>query len=417
MDMAVFIMGTTRGGAMEEITRNVKRMVEATGVIGYEMDLSDPQSIPKLGQAINGQNVLFIFSFVAIGRDLMLKDPRGHLVNAWDLLGIPFLTIHGDSPAYFFDRHVNINPRFASFYGFPEHLALRKQLPNKTGLLGASPPIVIDPVDEHEIDFTAKESGKLVFLKNAGDPKQLEALWKRICSPAIYTFLMDSARTLTATINTALGLDIDAFVRTQMAERGYDLEGMTNLRLFLIAQLDDYLRRTKVTLVAEVLSEFPIEIHGDNWDYMDFSGKKCTVIPGSNFKASRTVIRQCLGVIDMSPNTSDAFHDRPQRAYGSHTLCITNEQNCVTNLFGANAGITYQFEADSIRERISAVLANPKDYVARGRDNARVYRERYPGEHMAKFLLDAAEMSVVGAGKDYPGTQDFFVWPKSTQKM
>ena len=412
MSTVIFLTGSTRGDTMGAITRSIMGMISGLGIETVEINFNEPAVQAKLDKTLREKKILFVFSFVAIGRDLNINGENGGPdKNLWEALGIPFIAVHGDSPAYFFDRHVNISPLFASLYGFDEHYTFRKRLPKQVGLLGLSPAIVIDPVPRDSIDFRRKEQGKLVFLKNAGDPTQLKTLWQSACPPKIYQMLLDIAAVLESQIHTDLGGDIDSIVLGLFREKGLDVEAMTNLRLFFVAQLDDYLRRLKTVFMADVLSDFPVEIHGDNWNHYDFSGKACTMISGCDYAKSREVIASSLGIIDMSPNTGGGFHDRLERCYGRHTLCLTNEQACVTKLFGANCGLTFTFQREVLQQKIADVLAHPKQYVEIGIETSRIFSATYTPEVMGNFLLEVADTLRIGGTKMATGMQNFFVWP------
>src|SRR5262249_16009013 len=141
-----------------------------------------------------------------------------------------------------------------------------------------------------------------------------------------FEMLIELASELAARIGADSDCDIDASVCEYFSNRGFHVEEFAGLRLFFVAQLDDYLRRIKSTLVADTIADFPVEIHGFNWEHMDFSGRRGKYIPGGDYSESRKWIIDSLGIIDMSPNTSRAPHDRAMRAFGLFSLCLTNEQ-------------------------------------------------------------------------------------------
>src|SRR5690606_16485239 len=128
-----------------------------------------------------------------------------------------------------------------------------------------------DLTEKCDIDFRQKESGKLLFLKNGNDPEKLVLMWRDGMPAPTFLALSDLASDLASDLSSERGCDIDATVCAYLRERGWDVEEFTTLRLFFIAQLDDYLRRMKSTLVADVLADYPVEIHGFNWEHMDFS--------------------------------------------------------------------------------------------------------------------------------------------------
>lgn len=187
---------------------------------------------------------------------------------------------------------------------------------------------------------------------------------------------------------------------------------MFKLRIAFCVQLDDYVRRVKSAMMAEVLSDFPVEIQGINGEHIDFSGKKCTFVHGVDYQRSRDVMKSSLGIIDMSPNTSEGFHDRVLRTLGMHTLCITNRQQCITDTFGEDAAFMFDFDRESLRARIEDVLAHPKRYVEVGIEATKTFRKKYPEEIMAEYLIAVADQLRLGAlTQPVAGFQEYFVWP------
>lgn len=415
MSAILFITGTTRGDTLGSLMRAAGHMFSQFGFEALEMNLGEPNVFTRLEEQLNTKDILCAISAAGIGRDIDVPQPDGSKQNLWEMVGVPYISINGDSPAYFFDRHTNASAHFATLYSFREHYLLRKRLPHQMGLIGVAPPAIISPIPEADIDFTAKENGKLIFLKNSNDPKALKALWRANCRPYILNLLMELADILEANMETDAHTDLDALVCEAFKTKGLDVDALLNLRLFFTAQLDDYLRRAKCTFMAEVLSDFPVEIRGDNWEYMDFAGKKCSYIPGCDYAQSSGLINGALGILDMSPNTQGGFHDRALRSYSAHTLCISNEQECVTQTFPNAAEMSFSFSRDSLAARIADVLARPKDYVEIGREGARLFNELYPQEALVRSIVEAVDAIRLNSTKQRPPMQDFFMWPPSAR--
>ena len=295
-------MGTSRGGALNGILSSLTSAFRDYGLDVIPVDLSVPDIIQELQRLLDQKQVLFAFGCAGIGRDLIVQQSSdGKNQYLWEILNIPFISSNGDSPAYFFDRHINPSPNFAIFYAFREHYEFRKNLPLQTGMFAMAPASAVDAVAKETVDFKAKETGKLIFLKNGGSPNALKARWKQTCSAFIYGTLCQIGDVLAANIATDPHTNIDALITDFFKTKGLDVDSLITLRLFFVAQLDDYLRRVKCQFMAEVLKDFPVEIHGDNWDFMDFSDAKCRLVPVCDFEKSRMLIQSSLGIIDMSP--------------------------------------------------------------------------------------------------------------------
>jgi hypothetical protein len=223
--------------------------------------------------------------------------------------------------------------------------------------------------------------------------------------------LMDVASELVDKIRTDIGNDIDALVCAYFRNNGLDVDSLINLRLFFVCQLDDYYRRLKSTLIAESLLDFPIEVHGFNWGHVDFSGKRAALVPHADYNVSRGLMREALGVIDMSPNTGLTPHDRCRRAFGSYTLCLTNEQECFRRQFTNYQDFCFKFDKESLQAKVADAVNNPKRSIELGIEIAETYRQSDVPNAAAQRMLDAANALRLDRASRFPNLQNYFGWP------
>lgn len=411
MSVVLFLSGATMGDALGASGRALRSTFEELGYKFVEVNFSDPDALNLLNRTISSEPVEFAFSHVGIGVDMAGETSDKREINLWMGTGIPFISLYGDSPAYFFDRHVMPGPGFACLYAFPEHYQFRKLLPQRKGMLGITPLRMSDETPKSQIDFRTKESGKLLFLKNGNDPNHLINSWREGLPHGAFLMLTDLAADLAGQMHTDKGCNIDAVVCAYFQDRGLDVEALTSLRLLFVAQLDDYLRRVKSTSMAEVLRDFPVQIHGYNWGHVDFSGKRARYVQGADYDGSRKLIAESLGILDMSPNTTLMPHDRPLRAYGLHTLCLTNEQEFFRRNFDQYRSFTFQFDKESLASKVAEVLAHPKRFVDLGVEVAETFRKRFDSRAFGRTMVELASCLRLAAGPRPPGMQDFFAWP------
>ena len=407
----LFLCGTTAADALGGLGRAFRNSFERLGHSFVEINFAKPDAFDTLNRTIKELPIELVFTFIGMGVELPGTTAEGKDVNLWEGLRVPVVSLYGDSPAYYFDRHVMPGNMFACLYGFPEHYSLRKRLPHIRGLLGTIPPVVLDPVQKSEIDFAAKERGRIVFLKNGNDPQELLALWRQALPDSLFVMITDMASELVRDMEGTFSTDIDALVTTFFLDKGLDIEWHPTLRLFFLAQLDDYLRRVKSTFIVESLLDFPIEIHGDKWQHIDFNGRKATLVSGGNYAKSKNLIKNALGLVDMSPNTGLAPHDRPLRAMGMYTLCLTNEQKYFTERFTNHQAFSFRFEMESLQETIADVIAHPRRYVELGCEVAETFRRDQDPDTLGRHLLDVANCLRLGSSQRMQGLQDYFAWP------
>jgi len=410
MSAIVFLTGQTMGDACGSSGRSLSSEFHHLGYEFLEVDLTKPNPLVPLDEIIKSKRIEFAYSYVGICNDLAAATSDGKTANLWEALGVPFVSLYGDSPAYFFDRHVVPGSGFASLYAFPEHCEVRKRLPRVQGALGTLPPVAVEPVAKTALNFSAKRQGKIVFLKNGNDPNKLLAQWREDLSEIQFLMMMDLAGELAVKLHTQVPNDIDRLVCEYFRDRGLDIDALLNLRVFFVAQLDDYCRRLKSTLIAESLLDLPIEVHGFNWDHVNFANRRARLIPMADYSASRGLIREALAVIDMSPNTEVVPHDRCRRSIGSYTLCLTNAQQCFKR-FARHSEFSYQLEKGSLQHLVSEVLAHPSRHVDLGVEIAEAYREGEAPNATAQRMLEAAAAIRLERSPRFNGLQNYFSWP------
>lgn len=411
MSTVVFLTGQTMGDACGSAGRTLQVEFEQLGYEYLEISLTKPDPLLLLDQTIKQKTIEFAYSFVGVCTDLAGKTADGKEVNLWETIGVPFVSLYGDSPAYFFDRHVLPGHGFASLYSFPEHYEMRKRLPGIKGLLGTLPAVSAEPVSKSALNFASKERGKLLFLKNGNNPDELLSVWRKSLSETQFLMMMDLAGELATQIRTDLGNDIDALVCSYFRNKGLDVDALVNLRLFFVGQLDDYYRRLKSTLISESLLDFPIEVHGFNWGHVNFSNKRAKLVPVADYNASRAMMKDALGVIDMSPNTGITPHDRCRRAFGSYTLCLTNQQECFRRQFPQYQDFCFAFDKESLQAKVADVLAHPKRYVELGIEVAEIYRKADTPNVTAQCMLDAASAVRLDRAPRFADLPNYFGWP------
>ncbi len=411
MDKVLYLSGATRGGALEGIGRAFAPVLKQMDLELLEISLLDLAPLLPLLQSPDALKIRFVLTWVGMGMDISAQQ-NGQNINVWQELGIPLITLHGDSPCYFFDRHRVLGNRFISLYGFTEHCDLRRRLPYRNGPIGIVPPILLDHIAVDELDIQAKRDGTLLFLKNGRDPADVRQMWTAGVEIRVRRALCELADEFEHHLDSATHDRIDDAVTQYFIQCDFDIEQLLNLRLFFIAQLDDYVRAVKCTRIAEWLMDFPVEIRGNNWGHLDFSGKKATCNNDCNFVDSIRLIRESLGMIDVSPNTSSMPHDRVMRAYGAHTMCLTNSGQSFIHELPYEDELTYSFDKESFQSRVVGLLADKTATVDRGIAVSEAFKKLHPPGQAFEHMLHYAEIARLDQVKTrLPGFQDFFMWP------
>jgi hypothetical protein len=411
VDKVLFLSGTTRGSTLEEIGRSFGRDFEALGIGFMEISLLDQENLLDNLKRVNFEEIKFVFSWASMGLGIRMRDDNGKELDLWHEIGVPFITVHGDSPVYFFDRHVVRDSKVVTFYSFSEHCALRKRLPHVNGPVDTVQPGPLNKIPIDQLDWERKKSGKILFLKNGKDPARLKLFWSSCLEARPLQAILDLAAELESDLDSPTGNQIDDLVTHYFLDQGFDIDRLLKLRLFFVAQLDDYLRAVKCTRMAEALMDFPIEIRGNEWGHLDFTGKKATYIDECDYAKSIDLIRNSFGLIDVSPNTVSLPHDRFMRACGAHTFCLTNEQAFLDEL-PHSCSLGFRFEKESLQEKAAYILDHKASAIEMGIEVAAAYGAKHPSTETPLKMLEYASLVKLDNLKQRPlGSQDFFVWP------
>jgi hypothetical protein len=310
------------------------------------------------------------------------------------------------------DRHLDTPKNSANLYQASEFIHFRKRwLPGAHAIASQLPPMPMVPVSRDTIDFTLRKQGKLIFLKNGNSPTELERLWQARLPGSVAELMLAIAEAALPVGLKPGVFHLGDFVADFLQANGYEAACVRDLVIFLSAQLDDYLRRVKSTMIAQALLDFPILVQGSHWEHVDFSHRRAQLLPGQDVRISHRALGHCLGVIDMSANVDSWPHDRVQRAAGAYSLVLTNRQSWLNDDLEGFSELTYEFNADSIAAKVNDVLSHRQRYIDNAIAFGDAFRLQFSREQFAVRATSIAELTGVVSAERRPQIQNFFVWP------
>lgn len=404
----IVLASGSEGEALKHTSIELVRPLESRASDILTIDCRDNDWVSQVTEALR-EPVWFALSHFGAGEDLGV-GPTPEAANLWEQTGIPFIRVFGDTPAYFPDRHLQTRRNQANIYAYPEHADFLLRWTSPPGIVLASPSLLLDPVDESEIDFGAKTKGKIIFPKNGNDPSALIDYWRTRLPPTISLALESLSESLTSTYSVGRAPVLDESVVGHFRDKGIDISNNKRLVFFLSAQLDDFVRRFKSTLIAQSLLDFPVEIRGNSWQHIDFHGRRAQLISSADYAETRRLMPQSLGVIDMSPNTDSLPHDRVLRAAARWTGFITNKQEYYLKHFPTSEQFLFDFSGESISGRVDWALSHPRDFVELGRSQALRMRELAGESVYAERLCSAIDTCALSCGERPMGTQYYVSW-------
>ncbi|HSQ79571.1 MAG TPA: hypothetical protein VLU54_00285 [Casimicrobiaceae bacterium] len=398
----------------------IRGMMEAYGEALTAAGLSvvhvstQPEELQYAASQVASGAVAFGITWLGIAQDLSAKfgsDPAPK--NLWEACGVPLVKFQGDIPAYFSDFHRDVPLNSVNLYGAAEFLRFRRRwLPDASSMAGLVPPMALDPCDRSRIDASTRSGGKLVFLKNGNSPEELQRLWHQRLPPSISTLLVGMASEATPPAMLGGPFHVGDFAADYLQSEHIDPESVRYLIPFFAAQIDDFLRRVKSTMIAEAIADLPVIIQGRNWHHLDLRGRKAMLVEGQDYVATRSVYMDQLGIIDMSPNVDSSPHERVQRVAGSYALALTNRQGWLRDNFEGYEDLTFDFTPESIRARVSDVISNPRRYVDLGLAFGERFRTVFDRGAFADRVIRAADLVALQWLREKPVIQPFFSWPR-----
>lgn len=356
------------------------------------------------------EEICGVLSSMGIGDGWVTATPGGTR-PLWQNAGIPFVSCIGDHPAYYWDRHMPRGPGHASLYVFREHIDAALAWFGPQQQMGLTPIWPRDLVPLEAIDFRAKASGPVCFFKHGNNPQRLLDFWRSLPQP-MSDWLLEISHSFDM-FKVGHGLKplhllVDDFLR----ERSFFAGPPVQLPAFMVAQLDDYARRVKSTFVAESLLDLPVRIFGDNWGHVDFTGRRATHHAGLSYFKTRDAISEALALVDMSPNTESAPHDRFLCAAGRHTFCLNNTQHYYRDNYEAAATMLYEYDRESLRDKVAGLLADPARHIEYGiAAAARAQVLHAPAAAVRRTAEFVRMVRFAASSKPFAGQQDFLAWP------
>ena len=141
MSVVLAMVGQSMNDALGAATRAHKPMFDRLGLEFREINFSQPTASELLNQSIKDGDIAFAYSAMGMGGSLRTVTQAGQDLILWEAIEVPFISLMGDTPAYFFDRHVAPTNWHVPLYFFPDHHAVRKRYPLVPRTSGVIPPV------------------------------------------------------------------------------------------------------------------------------------------------------------------------------------------------------------------------------------------------------------------------------------
>ncbi len=399
----------SEGGALAKLTNELIQPIANRSTKVFRLNLTQPDWPKELETALS-EPVWFIFSAFGGGQAIDV-NVDGRRRNLWEAAKIPFVRVYGDIPAYYPDRHVGKYVNSINAYGDSSHADFYRKWFSDKAFTILLPPFPMEARPLQEIDESAQRKGPIIFPKNGNSPEALIDYWRTALPSPMVKALESVAEECLSKDNINSNPCIDSRLLRYYQNAHFDLASARSVLCFMVAQIDDYLRRYKSTLIAQSILDLPVVVSGKNWEHVNFSGKKAIYDSNSDFASTRARIDDAPAIIDMSPNVMHSAHDRICRAVGRGTAFLTNKNEYMPESIGINTEYIFSFDKNSIHDVVEHCVLNPDEAIKLGIFQSRAFRELYTTEKYCEVLLSAVQIMSFALGECPSGTQNFVDFP------
>ena len=412
-EIILILSGQDDQGAIQAICRQIEVLFHQADKQTAFLDLSEPDFPQKLAELVTNYEIEFAFSYLGLGSDLswQLHDSN-QLVNIWEYHNIPFLKLQGDLPSYFIQRHGPTPTTSANIYCSPEISQVQNWYFSEQKTINIiNPPVIFDQQPIENIDFKKRKDGTFVFLKNGNDPKQLMMMWHNKLVPSMAQDLCEIAEALLPAVLNCEPINIFKHIIDFVEAKMGDAFACRDLVRLYSAQLDDFFRRVKSTMLAASLKKFPVKIIGKHWEHVDDGKSVATFSNDMNFSQhSKEIFEQELGLIDMTPNVDLNVHDRFCRATGHYAFIFTNKTTWMQENIPEFNDYTYIFNKEQFEDKLAYLLDHKDEVIEQGKLLGEIANAKINNQDFVKQLIDTAEKIKFMHAKEKPALQSFYVW-------
>jgi hypothetical protein len=354
---AVLILdGSTAYNSIGIFDRELARVVRTTGLDVFMLNIDDAEAFNTTLRQVMAdypERIALCLSFSGFGVELGDTSGNG---NLWQRLKIPMLSFMLDHPAYYLARHKTPTPAIMRVYPNRDFLEFHRDH-------------VRSPYRTTYVPFGAMTYGKqprrrepkpgetplIVFPKTGCDPKLIRNPWKflphtmqRVLNDSIDHYWGGSR---SGSVSHSVLAVADA--------TGIELRNDLTLFTFFIAQVDDYIRKSKVDILARKLLNLPVKIYGAGLDYLDAGKARAEILPPVDYDKLIDIFDQSLAIISMNQNIDDECHDRPYSALGTGAMPISDINPWWQKNYPALMPYSFDFRDRSIVGAVEKVLAAP----------------------------------------------------------
>ncbi|HQT77621.1 MAG: hypothetical protein B7Z80_09135 [Rhodospirillales bacterium 20-64-7] len=340
------------GGLLELVARRFNE--QGLDVILFAAD--GPEWPQQLLTLLRQGEIAFALTMSGIGAATLLD---GKLL--WDVVQVPLFNWCCDHPCYYPVRHVIRSQHLLHGYVFPDHARYSLAHFRANGAayavhLGIPPRSIFGnaPVP------AAERNGRILFTKTGKDTNAIEASWRGYV-PEIAHILFCAAEELLHRPTA----DFIPVLQQISEPRGLFFNGNSNVAMFLLGQLDPYIRYRRANMLMRWLLQHPIDVFGSGWEHLDWDGAKARYQGPLTWRTMLDRLPAYSGCLSINPLVEESVHDRVFFALAAAVPPVSDSNAFSrTNMPGLEP-YAFRFTQNQVVQAVDAVLADPVTAIGR----------------------------------------------------
>lgn len=381
------ILSLTWKSAYQSVRGLVLHFATAWRHAGFELielDISAPGWEVQLKNVLAAKKIEFVLSTSGIGAKIQIDGE-----NLWAKLNLPVFNLLLDHPAYLAANHTGQPGTSVLGYMFRDH-ALYQASDVRSGNLVTSIDYGVPDLSLRPISEVKSGRPRIVFAKTGNSPSALAQSWR--AAPKLERLLHDVLDALALERNGfAFVTGFPPLVAQVAAAHRFELQPFDLLSRFLIAQIDDYIRRLKSTAIAKALLPFEVDVFGTAWEHIDTKGAKAKFHGPVDYAALEAGFSSATASLTMNPNIDLSAHDRFFTAIGAGVMPLSDRNSYIAERFPEAVPYSFDFLPGSIEAVLEKVFSMPEAALETARAMRARTRVTDGVEQAATAILEAIQ--------------------------
>ena len=312
-----------------------------------ELDISASGWQAQLKHLLDARKINFVLTTSGIGAHLQIDGQ-----NLWAKLDLPVFNLLLDHPVYWAANHTTQPGTAVLGYMFRDH-AVYQASDVRSGNMVTSIDYGVPDLPISAIRESSRP--RVIFAKTGNAPEALAESWR--AAPKLERLLHDVIDALALERNGFANVaEFPPVIAQVAAAHRFELQPFDPLSRFLIAQVDDYIRRRKSTAIAKALLGFDADIFGAGWEHIDTPGARAEFHGPIGYADLEGRFPSATGSVTMNPNIALSAHDRFFTAIGAGIMPLSDRNAYITDRFPEALPYSFDFMPGSIEAALEKLF-------------------------------------------------------------